>query len=256
MAKKKYYAVKNGKKTGIFESWEDCKASVDGYPGAQYKGFESLEEAGLYLEKESAVVIHDQDAKKTASSMAPKSTVSFDEENVCRHATEARQNVDAETLLVYVDGSYHDGLKKYAFGCAFILPDASVKVAFGNGDNPDSLQQRNVSGEMLGAMYAVQTARKNGFRTIIIRYDYEGIEKWVTGEWRSKTDRTRDYATAMRTWSQQIQICFQKVPAHSKVFFNEMADHIAKEGIVRGNGIPQVSLFSELEEFSTWNRSD
>ena len=27
------------------------------------------------------------------------------------------------TLLAYVDGSYQDALKKYGFGCIFILPD-------------------------------------------------------------------------------------------------------------------------------------
>ena len=35
MAAKKYYAVKTGKTTGIFQSWDEAKDSVDGYPGAQ-----------------------------------------------------------------------------------------------------------------------------------------------------------------------------------------------------------------------------
>ena len=37
MASKKIYAVKKGKITGVFETWEECKASVEGYPGAEYK---------------------------------------------------------------------------------------------------------------------------------------------------------------------------------------------------------------------------
>ena len=61
----------------------------------------------------------------------------------------------AGELLAYVDGSYQDALKKYGFGCIFILPDGRIYTEYGNGDNPDSLKQRNVSGEMLGAMYAV-----------------------------------------------------------------------------------------------------
>lgn len=36
---KKYYAVKVGTTTGIFETWEECKASVEGFPGAVYKSF-------------------------------------------------------------------------------------------------------------------------------------------------------------------------------------------------------------------------
>ena len=43
MAGKKYYAVKKGKATGIFRTWEECRACVEGVPGAAYKGFAALE---------------------------------------------------------------------------------------------------------------------------------------------------------------------------------------------------------------------
>lgn len=43
MAKKKYYVVWEGRKTGILESWSECKDSVDGFKGAKYKSFKSLE---------------------------------------------------------------------------------------------------------------------------------------------------------------------------------------------------------------------
>lgn len=39
MKKKLWYAVKSGRKTGLFTSWDDCKLQVIGYPGASYKGF-------------------------------------------------------------------------------------------------------------------------------------------------------------------------------------------------------------------------
>ena len=45
MAKKKFYVVWKGNKTGIFNSWEECKKAVAGYKGAQYKSFKSIEEA-------------------------------------------------------------------------------------------------------------------------------------------------------------------------------------------------------------------
>lgn len=50
MAKKKhFYVVWKGRETGIFESWDACKAQVDGYAGAQYKGFEHRHEAECAL---------------------------------------------------------------------------------------------------------------------------------------------------------------------------------------------------------------
>ena len=39
MARKKIYAVKKGKTTGIFISWDECRDAVAGYPGAEYKVF-------------------------------------------------------------------------------------------------------------------------------------------------------------------------------------------------------------------------
>lgn len=49
MSKKhKYYAVKCGRKPGIYESWEDTLKQVDKYPGAQYKSFIKQEDALKY----------------------------------------------------------------------------------------------------------------------------------------------------------------------------------------------------------------
>lgn len=48
-AKKKYYAVKAGRKTGIFQTWGECKKQVDGYSRAIFKSFSTMEEAEKYL---------------------------------------------------------------------------------------------------------------------------------------------------------------------------------------------------------------
>ena len=41
MAKPKFYVVWKGRKTGIFESWDDCKAQTDKFPKAVYKSFKT-----------------------------------------------------------------------------------------------------------------------------------------------------------------------------------------------------------------------
>lgn len=47
--KKKYYTVWKGHKTGVFESWNDCKAQIKDYQGAQYKSFSTFEAAKTAL---------------------------------------------------------------------------------------------------------------------------------------------------------------------------------------------------------------
>jgi len=43
--KQKYYVVWKGKKPGIFTSWAECEKQVKGFAAAQYKSFDSLQEA-------------------------------------------------------------------------------------------------------------------------------------------------------------------------------------------------------------------
>lgn len=45
MPKKKYYVIWVGHKTGIVDSWEECKKRIHGFKGARYKSYKSLEEA-------------------------------------------------------------------------------------------------------------------------------------------------------------------------------------------------------------------
>lgn len=42
---KKAYVVWTGRRPGIYRSWAECAAQVDGFPGAKYKSFETEREA-------------------------------------------------------------------------------------------------------------------------------------------------------------------------------------------------------------------
>jgi len=43
--KKKYYTVWKGRHIGVFDSWDDCKAQIKDFEGAQYKSFATFEAA-------------------------------------------------------------------------------------------------------------------------------------------------------------------------------------------------------------------
>ncbi|KAF7337567.1 Ribonuclease H [Mycena sanguinolenta] len=47
--KVKFYAVKVGKQTGVFGTWDECKAHVAGVSGAKYKSFPTRAEADAWL---------------------------------------------------------------------------------------------------------------------------------------------------------------------------------------------------------------
>lgn len=50
-SKQKFYAVKQGRTPGLYNSWEDCSREVTRYKGAEHKSFSSLSEAVNYLTK-------------------------------------------------------------------------------------------------------------------------------------------------------------------------------------------------------------
>lgn len=215
MSKKKLYAVKKGKKTGIFQTWDACRASVDGYPGAEYKSFLSREEAEAYL---------------TGANNPLRNT-----------GVEGDTGNEENQIVAYVDGSFSKELGKYAFGCVLIKPDGDIIRESGNGDNPESLELRNVTGEMLGAMYAVKWSEVNGYSAVKICYDYMGIEMWATGGWKANKILTQKYAAFMKDSGSRIRITFQKIAAHTGDKYNEEADKLAKAALVEGKGIPKIS---------------
>ena len=53
----KFYAVKEGKKPGIYHTWDECKEQVNGYSGAVYKSFTNEEEAKAFIKKEERKVM-------------------------------------------------------------------------------------------------------------------------------------------------------------------------------------------------------
>ena len=45
----KIYCIKKGRKTGIFNSWNECKQYIEGYKDADFKSFKNMEDAKKYM---------------------------------------------------------------------------------------------------------------------------------------------------------------------------------------------------------------
>ena len=205
MAKKKYYAVTDGNAPGIYDSWDVCSRILQEH-GGHCKGFSERQEAENYL-----------------------------------NGTEDRET-QYEVLTAFVDGSFEVSVGRYGFGCVILQPGKEPLEYCGSGDNEASAALRNVTGEMLGAMFAVKWAMAHGFGEILLCYDYEGIEKWATGVWKAKTELTSKYAVAMKEWGRAIRISFKKIAAHTGNRYNERADQLAKKASEETIPIPDFRI--------------
>jgi len=195
---KKFYAVRIGRKSGIFTSWDECKKSVDAFPNAIYKSFSNYEQANNFMLN-----------NKTEN--------------------EPIENQKAD-MVAYIDGSYDDSLKRYGYA-AIVFYDGEKKI-FSNSDNDvDTVELRNVAGELKAAMLVMKYAKTKNASSLAIYYDYLGIEMWAKGQWRAKLKFTQDYAAYAKDIMNDIKIYFNKVKAHSGDKYNEEVDKLAKSSL-------------------------
>lgn len=191
---KKYYAVREGKKTGIFTSWDICKKYVNGYSGAEYKGFAEKADAENYLKGDTPVL------------------------------------TDTDEVIAYVDGSFDN--KTHEFSCgAVIFFDGEEHYFSKKFNDPNLAQMRNVAGEIKGAEKAMEFALEHKARKLTIYYDYQGIAKWCNGQWKAKKDGTKAYKAFYEKAKKHVDIDFVKVKGHSGNKYNDLADKLAKEAL-------------------------
>lgn len=200
---KKVYAVRKGRATGLFMTWDDCKAQVDGFAGAEYKSFADPAEAMAYL----------------GLSGQPA----------------AEADGFPEGVRAYVDGSYDASSGRFSCGVVIIETGADgksetteLKSAF---DDPEAAAQRNVAGEIMGSKLAIDWCLANGIKEVEIYHDYEGIGAWADRRWKANNPLTQGYRDYVAEARKKIDIKFVKVKGHSGNKYNDIADRLAREAL-------------------------
>lgn len=217
---KKFYAVKNGVKPGIYETWAECEMQTKGFSGAQYKSFGSLAEAEKYMIGEpTSIEVNEEDLI----------------EQINNHVKEELIGLAEDEVIAFVDGSYSSSEEKSGFG-VIIIDSKGIETplyrAFTKSYNADFLELRNVAAELEGVKEAIKWAIAYKKSKIKIYYDYEGIGRWADGSWQAKKEITRQYVSFLREKRAFITVEFCKVPAHAGIEYNERADQLAKNSLL------------------------
>ena len=209
MAKNNYYAVKVGKTPGIYKTWEECKAQVIGYKGAIYKGFAEKQDAEDFL--------------RGGLSASSTDAASDNDEN-------PQVEPSVSEITAYVDGSFSSG-KSFGCGC-IILKDGEIIAEISKAYEDEELAtMRNVAGEIKASELAMQYALDNGYTSLSIYHDYQGIASWCLGEWKTNKAGTIAYKQFYDDIKDKLKVHFIKVKGHSGDEYNEIADRLAKKAL-------------------------
>ena len=189
----KFYAVKTQDEKKVFTSWDECSLFLKGKKQIVYKAFKTIEEANSFLNDEVSL-----------------------------------PNYDLPTA--YIDGSYDVKTGDYSFGGVLIL--GKDVYSFNKAYKKDDFSSaRNVAGEIKGAGFIIQYCINHNIKELVIYYDYIGIEKWYTKEWKANSDIARVYVDFVDKIKDKIKIHFVKVKSHSNDLYNDQADLLAKEAL-------------------------
>uniref|UniRef100_A0A8C4MUQ2 Ribonuclease H1 n=1 Tax=Equus asinus TaxID=9793 RepID=A0A8C4MUQ2_EQUAS len=254
-----FYAVRRGRKAGVFLTWNECRAQVDRFPAARFKKFATEEEAWAFVRNSASPngsegrqeSEHVQKLQAKANKRLREPLDGDDGENTEPCAKHVKQSTDSipsvskdmfsymgEFVVVYTDGCCSSNGRRRA--------RAGIGVYWGPG-HPLNVgirlpgRQTNQRAEIHAACKAIEQAKAQNINKLVLYTDsmftINGITNWVQGwkknGWRTSTGKevtNKEDFVELDRLTQGMDIQWMHVPGHSGFAGNEEADRLAREG--------------------------
>lgn len=229
-----YYSVRHGRNPGIYNSWAECKAQVDGFKGPIYKKFLNYDDAYDFFR--GTLV-------KTSSS---KTSIIQNNQRI-----EKMNDKIPETVVIYTDGAcLNNGYQNAQAGIGVFFGDNNPR----NISDPipcNLVENGQYPTNQLAELYAIARAMEVCIANDCIRtkpiilytdskYSINCLTRWIS-TWEKncwfltngKPVKHRGLLQAMKLQMQNLNIIFHHVAAHQGIYGNEMADSLAVNGASR-----------------------
>ena len=229
---KKFYVVWKGAKTGIFTSWPETKALIDGRSDAQYMGFPSLAEAeAAFAQSYTKALMQRSLAKGKASGSANKAPGAG-------YQGQSQKPGKSAQVQIYCDGACSPNPGKSGTGLAIYENSVLTELRYGLYQ-PMGTNNTAELGGILESMLLAQTYIGQGKTVEILsdsKYSIDCITKWAKGwqakGWtRGKGEEIKNLEIIQRSFAlyEQLksQLFITHVKGHANIEGNELADRMA-----------------------------
>ncbi|XP_041044401.1 ribonuclease H1 [Carcharodon carcharias] len=259
MKKRFYYAVRAGRKPGVYANWDECKEQVDKFPCASFKKFATEEDAwsfvGTVPSNSQAASTECSDQSKSAdkelkpeNSSGEKHSLSpdADDKPFVKHFKSEKSFSDLEHKFTYMG----DAVAVYTDGCCSSNgrkgAQAGIGVYWGPAHSLNLSErlpgrQTNQRAEIIAACRAIEQAKELNIEKLVVFTDsmftINGITKWIKS-WKSNGWKLSSGGSVINKedferldkLTSGINIEWMHVPGHAGFPGNEAADSLAKEG--------------------------
>lgn len=206
---KKYYAVRIGRRPGVYMTWDECKLQTDGFSKNDHESFATYEDAVAFVKAPVA---------RNPGKIAP-SNRSCGNADFRGHSPAGKQRSSspsekvrpaAPTPIAPPPATTH-GMRNPAFtpaasgrndiyvaGCssseritawAFVAYDGSriIHTESGSEKNAGNVNLRFYGERLLGAQKAMEWTLMNDIANATLHHTYDGVSAWALGQWPTGT---------------------------------------------------------------------
>ncbi|NOU52866.1 ribonuclease HI [Pseudoalteromonas sp. JBTF-M23] len=242
---KKYYVVWQGRKTGIFSSWAECKSQVDGFTGAKFKSFPTLNEAESAFGKSPRGLTAKANPKLTKPS------------NKQKPAPLSQEQIDAMPfeVKIYTDGACEPNPGEAGTGLAVYEHNKLSELWYG-------LYQplgTNNTAELQGLHQALLIAKDKlaTGNTVAIfcdsKYSIDCITKWASG-WKQKGWTKPSGEIKNLDIIQPAYALYQDIA--SQITIHHVNGHVGIEGNELADRMSIIAIESQDENLSLYEEPD
>lgn len=228
------YAVAAGRVPGVYHTWAEAKAQVDGYLGARYKKFASHQEAQAFVKGRGSVLLGQLGA--------------IVEEPIASSSSGAASSPHSnDSIVAFTDGSaINNGRKNAKGGYSVVFPNherCNLSAPLPSFPTPTNNRAEYMA--LLECLEVVdREIDQGGSRTVIVYTDskllLQSVTQWMKG-WKKngwkKADGAavlnRDLLEAIDAKLQRRRVEMHHVLAHTgredwKSKWNDMVDRMAR----------------------------